>query len=961
MKVLLAQPNLWGAIGGGETVYRSLILNNPEIEFYLLADRQSGNTNLPANCNFIRMKPPKIIKAFEKEEMFSYGKRKSFANTSLNAHRHAALTLAHQIVNSIDGFTFDYIDVPEYVIVGDYLRSELDRQKVQFGRIVHFFHGSLSETLIFESKFSNKSDIYFDLQAIEKEQRESADFAIALNDWYPKLLKYSSKKTFIINALQMVKPDPRVKLEIDSQLMAPKLTVFGRFERRKGFDLVLEIARQTRSLISGVKILGPIHSNQILTNELYSMSVNRNVPVNIQEVTIASDVYNSMQDADILMIPSRFDSFNLIALEALSAGKLVAISDRCGIYYFLKSKYPEVYFIDINIKNIGLTAKSISNTLEHIESKAEKLKINQRLLSPVKVNDYFKILELNLGFSKSSRDNLTKIKFSYFKSVILFAYFRFLSRGYFLKTIKGWPRVYKKIRKFQVRQEIQVLLKNVVHSGKGFIPILSLTLIPLNKLFGKNGNLDVLSFIDRPQKFADLMNENSLNLTKRAVYAARVFRYLGYSNSFDTEPLKNVILQIDSSSIADVIERFRPEKALDVFSYLKSRQLKLLDPALESIVISSRNESQWPTAPKVSIIVSSFNAASKMEVFFDRLSCIPELRDGTAEILLIDANSPTSDLYKAEGFSLQYSLRFKGIQTKDRISIQQAWNLGIVNSKAEFLMFLGVDETIYSDSITQLLTKFDQDPSLDWVMGNSVVTNVDFEGDILHDVMIYKRDGATRIHPYLETCYVSYVGGMYKREIHSKFGYYDATFKGAGDTEFKSRVLPFLKVGYIQDTLGEFLNYPEDRTTASPLIELEDMRAWYVFRTQGGLLYQAEILGENHLHELLKGTSGYRKSYCGHNSIDLTLAKEIYSTLEFLGQLSLEDIKKKEILNKVLFCQEELFFSKARFSSIHKAIKLIKLLKNLRRYLGKNNWNLTETFEQYRHDNIFEQHNWFWE
>jgi glycosyltransferase involved in cell wall biosynthesis len=326
----------------------------------------------------------------------------------------------------------------------------------------------------------------------------------------------------------------------------------------------------------------------------------------------------------------------------------------------------------------------------------------------------------------------------------------------------------------------------------------------------------------------------------------------------------------------------------------------------------------------------------------------------------VDANSPTSDLAFAIELCNKFGIRMRGIRTRDRITIQEAWNLGIHESKSDFLMFLGVDETIYSDSLSSLLEKFEEEPDLDWVMGNSVIATVDSSGDLLNDVMIYKRDGASGVHPFLETCYVSYVAGLYRRNIHSRFGYYDPTFRGAGDTEFKSRVLPFLKVGYVNDTLGEFLNYPEDRTTASPIVELEDLRAWYIYRTVGGILYQSEKAGDHFLRELLAESFGYRKSYCGHTSIDLSLASEIYSALEYLGDLSSDERKSQALLKAILNHQEELFFLTPSILDFKRVISLLKLLYKLRIYLNKPEWTLRETYIQYKHDNIFEQHHWFW-
>ena len=114
-----------------------------------------------------------------------------------------------------------------------------------------------------------------------------------------------------------------------------------------------------------------------------------------------------------------------------------------------------------------------------------------------------------------------------------------------------------------------------------------------------------------------------------------------------------------------------------------------------------------------------------------------------------------------------------------------------------------------------------------------LVTSLDKNSYFDHDVMSHIRNGAEKELTYLETCYTYWVGGMYRKEIHNKFGYYDDAFKVAGDTEFKSRILKFMNVGYIDQNLGIFLNYPDERKSESPLAEIEDLRAWYLYRSQG--------------------------------------------------------------------------------------------------------------------------------
>jgi hypothetical protein len=82
--------------------------------------------------------------------------------------------------------------------------------------------------------------------------------------------------------------------------------------------------------------------------------------------------------------------------------------------------------------------------------------------------------------------------------------------------------------------------------------------------------------------------------------------------------------------------------------------------------------------------------------------------------------------------------------------------------------------------------------------------------------------------------------------------------------------------------------------------------------------------------------------------------------MENLGILTKEDVEARFLLLKILSLQEKIFFGPIKIFNFKKVISLIRLLMHLRKYLNKPEWSLRETFEQYRHDNIFEQHHWFW-
>jgi glycosyltransferase involved in cell wall biosynthesis len=362
--------------------------------------------------------------------------------------------------------------------------------------------------------------------------------------------------------------------------------------------------------------------------------------------------------------------------------------------------------------------------------------------------------------------------------------------------------------------------------------------------------------------------------------------------------------------------------------------------------------------PKISIIVSSFNASSKLKVFLNRLSMCPELLTGEAEILLIDANSFSPDAHLAVGIADELGISLRSIRLHRRITIQEAWNYGILNARGEFLSFLGVDETIHPTALTELSQVLEHDQNVDWVMSNTIVTEVDGNGCFMKDVMIYNRKDADVASPFLETCYVSYVGGMYRKNIHQKFGYYDPTFKGAGDTEFKSRVLPSLKVSYLNKTLGEFLNYPEERTTATERVELEDIRAWYIFRTPGGLKYQTSLAGVSFLESLGTGTLGYRKSYCGHLSTDIEMASAIWKIAKS------ENYQINEGLMSELENANQQMEALRKFLGFnthkHGRLKFLTFVSLTRWFDIEGRKNAAKGARRMRLDNMLEQHIWYW-
>ena len=283
---------------------------------------------------------------------------------------------------------------------------------------------------------------------------------------------------------------------------------------------------------------------------------------------------------------------------------------------------------------------------------------------------------------------------------------------------------------------------------------------------------------------------------------------------------------------------------------------------------------------RVSVIVSLYNASDKLGHFLKILAQQTLCDRKEVEVILIDSGSPDNEYQVCKQLFPQLNLPLVYARSQDRETIQSAWNRGITLSQSPYITCLGVDEMIIPSALAILAQELDRDSSLDWVVGHSLVTEVDSQGNWTNDVMLYDRSDFSQDLVYLDTCYLTYVGGLYRRNIHQRFGYYDQSFRGAGDTEFKNRILARIKCKLVDKVLGIFWNYPSARTTQSPLAEIEDIRAWYLYRSIGGVQYSCQNQDLERIENLLLHCLHYRKSFLGTYSTDSDLAMSIITFLE---------------------------------------------------------------------------------
>ena len=189
---------------------------------------------------------------------------------------------------------------------------------------------------------------------------------------------------------------------------------------------------------------------------------------------------------------------------------------------------------------------------------------------------------------------------------------------------------------------------------------------------------------------------------------------------------------------------YADQKHTGIKEYLEKQRKKLLQAPKFNEDFDYKDDRRKNSKTKISIIVSLYNAANKLEFFLKHLKRQSMVCNGTAEIILVDSGSPTNE--REVFLKLIDSLKIEVIyvRTKSRETIQKAWNRGILLAQGEYLTFLGVDEGITPEALEILSAELDSDSSTDWIQSNSLMTDVSKNGTWLNDVMIFER---SNFHP----------------------------------------------------------------------------------------------------------------------------------------------------------------------------------------------------------------------
>jgi glycosyltransferase involved in cell wall biosynthesis len=987
MRVLLPAVDIFYSVGGGQSFYKQLIKANPDIEFSYLIRDESEKENRPSNSKAI-----KYNYKFPNLNVLN----PSFDFNSVPTWARHAVSNAANIAYSARGLNFEVIDIPDWEQHGCFLRFFLNHFNVKFNKIALSMHGNVSTSLY--ANWDTSHHDYTSLEFLEKSQYLIADIRYSISNFYiEKWKKHTDIKADYLHPFTFFKPEKTKPYIKTSEKPSPVL--FCRTEKIKGPDIFANLVWMLQKKTSPKAfIIGPsvLLENKTTSKDILNTLIkNRNLYIEIKDCVSQTTMMEFFTQSYLTVLPSRYDTFNLVALESLFAGCPVVISENTGVVGFIKKEFPDmpihvlpmddlatcIAVLQHAIESYHEDRKAIAKILESFDTRAFSLKSLLEIYEqPSKRNRETDFLfdEIAKSFLQICNENPSaqkdklvapsplSLKQQTIKKIKYLAKHRnYKNESGFQKTISSivgfLPRLARKYRLKKPRlswlNQISLHYKAISTNSECGKTNIATKLKKINDLvsalrFGK-------SHIYEKMAGLQIILEKQIIA---ATYYIRSFRLAGKSKlntlKFATATLKasNYIAEANATKLLYNDD----QNQTGIKEYLENQRKKLLPIPRYDEDFEYKDDRRKNFKAKVSIIVSVYNAANKLEFFLNNLQRQTMVINGSAEIILVDSGSPTNE--REVFLKLIDSLKIEVIyvRTKSRETIQKAWNRGIQLAQGEYLTFLGVDEGITPEALEILSAELDADSSTDWIQSNSLMTDVSKNGTWLNDVMIFERSNFHPFHIYLETCYISWVGALYRKSIHDRFGYYDDTFRAAGDTEFKNRMGPFVKMKTLPITLGIFFNYPEERATHSPTAELEDLRAWYLFRTPEGMEYALQGRDQSFVEQSLLFCLKYRKSYCSHWSTDIELA---WSVIKYIAKHF--PTSKLSVLKDNIYSLREAFqgYDNEAFTSaenmLAKRRAFNKARKELQLQLKNLGFDKGSEFH-YSNDNRYEQHQSFW-
>ena len=866
LTVLVADFDLMSGIGDRHGIYRRLFHAAASVQFTYLRDVEQETYSRPNNVAAISC--ARGLSAFHEA-------------ASDEQHWVQAFRTAERIAAAVGPRSFDILEIPTHHPNYLLLPLALMRRGAKIGKVVVAQHEENSSAI--EATWDRSPREQFVREksaALQQLLYATADVRYGISranlDEWKKTSPFANHYLNPPVLLDFTKP-AGVAIG-DSR---PDLVCFTDMERRRGPGQFLEMVwKLPRTAYSRVSIVDA-GTDPESAAQLREMARARDLDVSIDRAVTPGQVADMMTGRCVVFALPRSDTLNLTALESLKSGCPTFIADGSEVGRLLQDEWPGIPFDCFDLKNSQLNAERAKDVLDNYDTIRETILSGLASYAKSWPDVELTIIAVYRGdtkFDTAARQTLNEM---YNRQRSLFGGSKRKRLKAAAKGIQARlsPRgIAQRMRDkglswIVASYHLKRLKSNVANNPTSSAAERRSTISILEKAVGgeRFGRAWIWAMLSR------LEMADGRDLVA-AAYLLRTMRLVG---SGTVEQLATVIGTLkkhgfdQESMLTELMYgRSTPDRRhANLLAWLDDHEERhTTNPATTFVRVDDRRGREEPRA---AVVVSLYNAASKLTHFLDAIYRQTLFASGQAELILIDSGSPQDEyapIAAHPGFSKYPSVY---VRTEQRETIQQAWNRGVSLTRAPYLTMLGADETILPECLELLAAELDRRPDLDWIQSNWLVTETDARGEYDRDDTFSDRDGYQSELVRLDPAYLSWVGALYRRNIHDRFGYYDPTFRAQGDNEFKLRMLPYLNSDAYLRTLGVFWNFPELRVTQYPSSEIEGYRAWHVFRTSAGVEYAHRESTPQKIVECAGLALGYRRSHCHVRSTDLEYACEL--------------------------------------------------------------------------------------
>jgi glycosyltransferase involved in cell wall biosynthesis len=185
--------------------------------------------------------------------------------------------------------------------------------------------------------------------------------------------------------------------------------------------------------------------------------------------------------------------------------------------------------------------------------------------------------------------------------------------------------------------------------------------------------------------------------------------------------------------------------------------------------------------PNVTILCSLYDGDEYIDQY---LANMTEQEDfGDCELVIVDACSPGRECDVIERYMSDYP-NISYSRAESRIGIYEAWNIAIRKSTGRFITNANLDDARHPESIVRMRDALDAHTEVDVVYSDFLYTFLPhLPWREVEAVGFRSHLPPPTIHNMLDFN-SPHCAPMWRRSLHERYGYFDESFRSAGDWEF---------------------------------------------------------------------------------------------------------------------------------------------------------------------------------